>query len=542
MSLMLVAPEALVATASDAAHIGWAVMAANAAAEPPTAEVLAAGTDEVSAAIASLFSDHAQQFQALSAQASAFGAQFVQVLKSAGSAYAAAESAANSDLLTTLVDEAQPYGIFSPVAALTGRSLFVNGANGTAVNPNGGAGGWLFGNGGNGYSATTPGVAGGAGGAAGLIGSGGAGGTGGAGAFGGPGGQGGLLSGSAGAAGADGLGLPPNSIALRLNSGVVPYVNISVNGGPSAAVLVDTGSSGLVIDGQDIGRGSLGMPTGVFLRGYSGGVDAVGLTYRTTVQFGNAGNGLVAESTNVDVASFAITYTNVLGIPIPTHVSSLASAYAGNGVVGVWGIGSNPLFGSNNNPSLALPEPLDQGIFINEEAGYLQFGPNPLPPVAAFVGAPNVVYTGTTSNALGLLVTGGGAAANPPSVFTQASTLIDSGGVYGAIPQTWVPNVSVGDKVPNGTTISVYADPIDLNLNPGPWPSPQSPSYPFGSNPPPTPTNGMLLYTYTVTNQATAPTVSSNQFVIGNEAFFDGPIYISYSPAGKGQTIFDYHM
>jgi hypothetical protein len=43
----------------------------------PTTGVVAAAEDEVSAAIALLFSNHAQEFQALSAQAGAFHTQFV---------------------------------------------------------------------------------------------------------------------------------------------------------------------------------------------------------------------------------------------------------------------------------------------------------------------------------------------------------------------------------------------------------------------------------------------------------------------------------
>jgi PE family len=40
--------------------------------------VLSAGADEVSTAIAALFGAHAQEFQALSAQASAFHSQFTE--------------------------------------------------------------------------------------------------------------------------------------------------------------------------------------------------------------------------------------------------------------------------------------------------------------------------------------------------------------------------------------------------------------------------------------------------------------------------------
>ncbi|ORB59556.1 PE family protein, partial [Mycobacterium shinjukuense] len=55
MSFVSVVPELVVATAADLASIGSALDAANAAAAAETTGVLAAGADEVSAAIAALF-------------------------------------------------------------------------------------------------------------------------------------------------------------------------------------------------------------------------------------------------------------------------------------------------------------------------------------------------------------------------------------------------------------------------------------------------------------------------------------------------------
>ncbi|BBX75655.1 hypothetical protein BST45_19325 [Mycobacterium shinjukuense] len=55
MSLVVAAPDALVATATELAGIGSALSAANLAAAAPTTGVLAAGADEVSAAVAALF-------------------------------------------------------------------------------------------------------------------------------------------------------------------------------------------------------------------------------------------------------------------------------------------------------------------------------------------------------------------------------------------------------------------------------------------------------------------------------------------------------
>ena len=77
---------------------GSGLTAAHAAAAGPTTAVVAAAGDEVSAAIASLFSGHGQAFQALHAQTAAFHAQFVQTLTGAAGAYAAAEATNASPL------------------------------------------------------------------------------------------------------------------------------------------------------------------------------------------------------------------------------------------------------------------------------------------------------------------------------------------------------------------------------------------------------------------------------------------------------------
>ena len=131
MSYVIAAPEMLAAVAADAAGIGSSLSAANSVAAARTTAVLAAAEDEVSAAVAALFSGHGQGFQALSAQAAAFHNQFVQTLNSAGSAYTAAE-AANASPLAAVVAGAQRLAVFSPVAAAAGRPLIGNGANGTA--------------------------------------------------------------------------------------------------------------------------------------------------------------------------------------------------------------------------------------------------------------------------------------------------------------------------------------------------------------------------------------------------------------------------
>ena len=93
MSILGVAPEFLASAAADLQSIGAELNAAHAAAAGPTTGLLAAGADEVSVAVAALFSGHSEAFQAISAQASTFHAQFVQALSGARGAYAAAEAA-----------------------------------------------------------------------------------------------------------------------------------------------------------------------------------------------------------------------------------------------------------------------------------------------------------------------------------------------------------------------------------------------------------------------------------------------------------------
>jgi hypothetical protein len=140
----------LAAAAADVAGIGSSLSAAHAVAAAPTTAVIAAAEDEVSAAIASLFSGHGQQFQALSAQAAAFHTQFVHALSGAAGSYGLTEAANVSPLQT--LEQDVPGVINAPTQLTVGRPLVGNGANGTAASPNGGAGGILFGNGGNGYS------------------------------------------------------------------------------------------------------------------------------------------------------------------------------------------------------------------------------------------------------------------------------------------------------------------------------------------------------------------------------------------------------
>ncbi|TDL05470.1 PE family protein [Mycobacterium paragordonae] len=172
-----IVPEFVSAAAADVARVGSAVGEATAAASSPTTGVLAAAADEVSEAIATLFSSHGQAFQAASAQVAAFHDQFVGLLNASVGRYVSAEAAA-ANPLQPLLDL-----INTPTMTLLGRPLIGDGANGytdaQGIGTKGGAGGLLWGNGGSGGNSTAPGATGGAGGGAGFIGNGGAGGSGG---------------------------------------------------------------------------------------------------------------------------------------------------------------------------------------------------------------------------------------------------------------------------------------------------------------------------------------------------------------------------
>ncbi|WP_459797844.1 PE family protein, partial [Mycobacterium riyadhense] len=93
----------------------------------PTAGVVAAAADEVSAAIAAIFGAHAQGFQALSSQAAAFHEQFVRALVAGAGSYAAAD-AVNAAPLQAL-EQGVLGAVNAPTQALLGRPIIGNGTN-----------------------------------------------------------------------------------------------------------------------------------------------------------------------------------------------------------------------------------------------------------------------------------------------------------------------------------------------------------------------------------------------------------------------------
>ncbi|MDC9005932.1 PE family protein [Mycobacterium marinum] len=103
MSDVMVAPELVAAAANDYAKIGVLLGEAHAAAAASTVELLPAAADEVSAGIAHLFSEHAEDYQKVASQAAAFHDRFAAQVNASAGGYASAE-AANAVSLHALFD------------------------------------------------------------------------------------------------------------------------------------------------------------------------------------------------------------------------------------------------------------------------------------------------------------------------------------------------------------------------------------------------------------------------------------------------------
>src|SRR5690242_19401328 len=115
MAYVITAPEMMTGAATDLATIASNVGAAHLVAAAPTVAVTPAAADQVAAGIAQLFSQHAQDYQALAGKAAAFHDQFVATLHASAGSFAATEAASAAALrpaagglfLNSLLDGAQ---------------------------------------------------------------------------------------------------------------------------------------------------------------------------------------------------------------------------------------------------------------------------------------------------------------------------------------------------------------------------------------------------------------------------------------------------
>lgn len=450
MSFVIAAPEVMAAAATDLANIGSSISAASAAAAGPTMGILAAGADEVSVAISALFGSHAQGYQTLSAQLAAYHNQFVRALNAGAGSYASAEAA---NVQQTLLN-----AINAPTQTLLGRPLIGNGADG-GPGQNGGPGGLLYGNGGNGGAGDTANPNGGNGGSAGLIG-----------------GHNGNIGLNGATGGIGSTTLTNATVPLQLVNTTEPVVFISLNGGQMVPVLLDTGSTGLVMDSQFLTQ-NFGPVIGTGTAGYAGGLTYNYNTYSTTVDFGN---GLLTLPTSVNVVT-------------SSSPGTLGNFLSRSGAVGVLGIGPNNGFPGTSSIVTAMPGLLNNGVLIDESAGILQFGPNTLTGGITISGAPISTVAVQIDN----------------GPLQQAPVMFDSGGINGTIPSA-LASLPSGGFVPAGTTISVY-----------------------------TSDGQTLLYSYTTTATNTPFVTSGGVMNTGHVPFAQQPIYVSYSPTAIGTTTFN---
>ena len=376
-----------------------------------------------------------------------------------------------------------------------------NAGNGAAGGTAGGGGSAEFvgtgvyggdgGAGGAGGNAGTAGSGGAGGGFGGIAGSAGSGAVGGDGGDGGVGGSGGTVgspgvngTGGTGGTGATGgiAGTPAaenRTVAIQtfIQSGRYPYpiVNVSINGGPARPVLLDSGSSGLVIAYTPSGLGSPVYSGGPFVYGGSGNMyyDA----YDTTVSFGD---GIVTAPTAVAVLTSG-------------SIPNFQAYWAGIPIDGVWGTGSNNAFPGTSIVYTALPGTLNQGLLIDGTNDELVFGPNTQPGVQV-AGVPLATLLVQINNG--------------PKV-SVPNSYIDSGYNNGYIGTSiYSGGTTPSGTVPAGTRITVYDS------------------------------DETVLYSYTTTATNGPLVLSGLVFNTGWIPYTLAPIYNGASPNGLGTSDF----
>ncbi|ORW26850.1 hypothetical protein AWB91_05185 [Mycobacterium paraense] len=118
MSFVIATPDLVESAATSLAGIRSSLAEAAATAAGPTTGIAIAAQDEVSVAIASMFGNFGEHFQAVSAQAQAFHQQFVSLMNAGAGAYASAETA---NAAQTLLGGALDGGVVGGVGQLAGN-------------------------------------------------------------------------------------------------------------------------------------------------------------------------------------------------------------------------------------------------------------------------------------------------------------------------------------------------------------------------------------------------------------------------------------
>lgn len=267
-----------------------------------------------------------------------------------------------------------------------------------------------------------------------------------------------------------------------------PTIQAAVGAGDPSTLLVDTGSSGLVVPWQELGSNDfsalqelfkLGLPDNYGFSGYSGGIEYLYLTYNSVpVDYGTDGTDVLSTTSPVDVEVLSWS-TN------PNDIFENFQSFLGsNHVDGILGIGPETA-GPTASPFASYGGVLVD--LVGADKQLIVGGDNPLTGGTWLDGSPSV--GGLTET-----VTHNGAVIGTGTVTND----LDSGGVYGTIPSS-----IAHSGVASGDTISVY----DGNT---------------------------LLYSYQVgtdsIHQSTAPTViSSSAIDSGVVPFFTHEAYFDYA-------------
>jgi hypothetical protein len=283
-------------------------------------------------------------------------------------------------------------------------------------------------------------------------------------------------------------------IPITMQEVTEPTVQATVDG-TSNTLLVDTGSSGLVIPWEDLGSNdftalenlfTLGSPISSGFSGYSGGVEYFYLTYDTSVNL-DGGTGLDTTNTPIDVEIFSY----------PTSFSSplnFEAFVADNHSTGILGIGDGV------GPNAVGPLQADgySGVTVDVPGKELIVSPTnpgtPIPGDSTF----SDITSGAPITTLYETVTTGGTTTG-----ATVSDDVDSGGVYGTIPSSLVGS---SGSLPDNSVVTVYSSQ-----------------------------GGTELYQYTVTGSAanndyTGPgAVSGTNIDSGVEPYLLEPIYINYT-------------
>jgi PE-PGRS C-terminal aspartyl peptidase-like domain len=287
---------------------------------------------------------------------------------------------------------------------------------------------------------------------------------------------------AAAAASADPAAAPADAtIPLTVLEGTEPAVNASVDGGSSVPLLVDTGSSGLVIPYTDLGSTTtqqltnlfdLGFPTGFSESGYSGGVDYLYLTYNDVpVDYLNGSTDVLSTNGPVDIEVYSWDPSNFGSLFTNDAFQNFLTSNDVNGILGI---------GENTSGPTTSPFESYGGVTVD------------VPQSELIVGSTDPITGGTTVDGAPIsnlyeTVTNGGSTTG-----SSVSDDVDSGGVFGTIPSTL--------NAEPGSIITVY-----------------------------TSQGGTELYQYTVGSGEVPTSTTGTSIDSGVEPFLTHELYINYA-------------